>query len=369
MRREQRLARLCHKHAALVYFQRLEVFQIDGEKDVRLPAFFQNAAVEFVMFRGRERCHAHRVRRAHARPHRRGDDVVYMSEVEYVRRMAVVRAEGKTPDVILVHRRQYVEKLFARAALANEHVHARRQLVARLVRAAALVIGSHALSGVSGKFQAAAQGKMSVYGFARPARRRQLCQHVRVARRHAGIIHHFAKTEDVFAFERVFHRLRVQHRAAALRRRSGHAGRHHHLHFQRRGSGVFYHKVHAVHAAHVGYLVRIGNDGGGAAWHDRLGKARRRELAALYVHVRVDKPGQRIKSAHVFSRAQVRAHGGDQPVFDGDVRFFHLAAAHVEQAAIFEHFIKNFHKDIIAYKKYNCNSAIAIPPSYAILYM
>lgn len=266
-----------------------------------------------------------------------------MPEIQNVRRAAVVRAQRKARNVVPVHGGKDGEQLLARAALANEHVHARGKLVARFVRVVAFVVGRNARGGIGGEFRAFPAGEMSVDRLSRRARGGELGEHVGVAARHAGIVHHFAQAEDVVAGERRGDGVRVQNRSAAFRGRGGNAGRHHHLDFERRSRGVRDHEIDAVHAAHVGDFVRVGDDGRRPAGHDRLGETRGNQLAAFDMDVRVDEAGQREKPAAVLAVAQIFAHGGDQTVPERDVGLADAARAHVEHAAVFQDFVEPFH--------------------------
>ena len=70
--------------------------------------------------------------------------------------------------------------------------------------------------------------------------------------------------------------------------RRRHARRRHHEHVERQALGRAEQPVDALDAGHVGDLVRVADDRGRPARHDRPRELRRGELGRLEVHVRVD---------------------------------------------------------------------------------
>src|SRR5439155_9629300 len=99
------------------------------------------------------------------------------------------------------------------------------------------------------------------------------------------------------------------------------------------------HEADAGGAGDVGDLVRVGDDSGHAARHDRGGELRRQTKAALDVDVRVDQSGGDVRAGEVdfLFPAIVAADAGDALAVDGDVgRVFDLAGEDVDDAGVLE---------------------------------
>ncbi len=209
-----------------------------------------------------------------------------------------------------IDERQQAAQVARVGGLAQEDHQAGAQLLARLADGGALVVGARPGGGVGGERGAAEARRVPVD---RPAgERRQLRQHLGVARHHRRKAHHLAEPEHPRVGGEPGELGDAEGRAAGGERARRHARRRHHHHFVGSALGVVEHPPHPLDAQHVGDLVRVGDDGGGAARHDGTRQLRRRHHAALDVHVGVDEAGQDPRAAQVEHLAgAVVAEAGD----------------------------------------------------------
>ena len=175
--------------------------------------------------------------------------------------------------------------------LADQDPHSQPELLQRLVECHALVIGRDAGNDVGSERPAGKPGGVPVDRLAAGLGRRELREHVRVARHHARIVHHLREIADVGAVEQGGHARGVECRAGMIERRGRHARRGTEAEVKGTPPGIVQHELDAGNAEHVGDLmwVRYGRDS--AVGHRHAGKLARWEERAFHVHVGIDEPG------------------------------------------------------------------------------
>ena len=130
-----------------------------------------------------------------ARLHRAADDVVDVPLAEQVGGVAVVRHQQAALRIRLVKERQQLAQVTRRRALADHHPLPLADALARLLKGRALVVVAHACGDVAVERLAGEQRRVPVDDAPQPLRIGQLGHHLRVAREHAGVVHHLRQPQ------------------------------------------------------------------------------------------------------------------------------------------------------------------------------
>ena len=337
-RGEQRGSSFCHGNTRLEGIGAAEVVQVVKDGDIRVVPRRDGALpLQLIALRGVAGGGDDRPDGVHALPHGDAQRVVDMPVRADVRGVAVVRAEEEAPQVGSRDGAAVLGDVTRRRPLAQVDVQAFGGLFLRLRRAGALVVGGDARGDVGVQALPLRAGGVAVDDLAEGAGRGDLLHGFGVLADHPGEVHELAETEEGVLAQQLRRLRRGEGGAARFKGGGGHAGREHEMHFERGiGSGAG-DVARARNAAHVDDLVRVGDDGRRAAGHDQPRELPRRELGALDMDVRVDKPGDGDLAADVVLLfALVDADAGDLAARDGDVAVQHFAREYVDIAAVFQ---------------------------------
>ena len=171
--------------------------------------------------------------------------------------------------------------------------------------------------------------------------RLQLSDYVGVGVDYAGIVHEFAQTEHAVVTDMLLYVLARKDCSARLERGCRHAGGKLNLYVEGNVFRRLYDIVHAVHAAYVGYLVRVGYNRRGAPRNYERGELLGRKLGTFDVHVTVDVSGEDGKPLHVVFFYAFVLSDADNPVADyGYVALVRPARIHVYVASVFEDYVR-----------------------------
>ena len=262
--------------------ERLEVVE---QREVGDVAGGDRAAIEQpVGARAVQRGHHEHVLGRDALGHRDPAHLVDVALAVEEVRLAVVGAERAVVRPVLAHHRQQVAQVARVGGLADQHPHAAPALLQRLGGGERLVVGGDARGDVRVQRRAGHARRVPV-----DVRRDHPREHVRIARDDAREVHHLGHAERA----RMAQDLRASRPGPSGPQgdSKSDAGTHDGA-ITNTSSGspsvAPSSQSHALDAGHVGDLVRVADDRGRAARHDRARELRGGQLRRLEVHVRVD---------------------------------------------------------------------------------
>ncbi len=258
-----------------------------------------------------------------------------MAFLQQVLGVPVVGAERAVGRVLRRDQRQQRLEVAGRGPLADEEVHPAAQLLPRLLELGGLVIRADARRRVGVERRPRQPRRMPVH---RPvAGGLDLGQHLGHAQKDAGVVHHLGQADDARVFEKQPQIGRLQLRTRGLHVGGRHTGRGHDEDPQRQPLAGVEHVADAGDAQHVGDLVGIGDDGGGAARHDGPGELGHGHHARLDVDVGVDQAGADVGALQVERLTSlVVTEPGHAPFEDGDVGAVDLARPHIHEPGVSE---------------------------------
>ena len=132
-------------------------------------------------------------------------------------------------------------------------------------------------------------------------------------------------------------------------------------------------EAHALHAAGVRYLVRVGHHRRGAVWRCGRGEGARRHHRALDVHVSLDEAGdeQPARAVYLLGGLVAFADSDYYAVLDRYVGALYLHRAEVREARVPEHGVARFFLHRVGKKIFeaHCVTSGAKPPRKMVKYM
>ncbi|OQA28984.1 MAG: hypothetical protein BWY59_00594 [Verrucomicrobia bacterium ADurb.Bin345] len=249
--------------------------------------------------------------------------------------MPVVGAEAAMRRVLRRHQRQQRLEVPLRGSLADHHVHAHAELLARLLERRGLVIRPDARRDVRGQVAPRHARRMTVH---RPrARDFEFPQNLGITGDHAGIVHHLRQPDDALVVEKQRDVRRGEPGPGGLHVGRRHAGRRHDEDAQREILARLEDVPDAVQPVHVGHLMRIGNHRGHAAREHGARELRHRNHAAFQVNMRIHEPRTQVPAVQVHGFARlVRAEAHDEAIVDGDIRFLDFTGKDVDHPPVLQ---------------------------------
>ena len=176
-----------------------------------------------------------------------------------------------------------------RGAHPDQDPHTGAELFQYLLIVGAFVIRGGAGHPVGVQLHAGKQRSVAVDGLA--LKQPQLIQHLLAAVHGGHIVHDLPQAQDAALVDELFHVLRHQLRAAVLKGRGGHAAGHHKHDPKGQVVRELIHGPHPGYPRHIGDLVGVCDDGGGAMGHHHPGKALRDDHGRLDMHMPIDEAG------------------------------------------------------------------------------
>ena len=157
----------------------------------------------------------------------------------------------------------------------------------------------------------------------------------------AGVVHHLRQTQHPGMVKEAVHIPIVQVCAAFIQRRGGDTGGNHKLHIYGQPLRGLQHIVDAVGAHHIGNLMGVGDDGGGAVRRHGSGKFCRTDQAGLQVNVGVNETGADNFPGHVhLLKARVFPEAYNEALRNGNVLRFQLSGKNIHIGGVFQHQIR-----------------------------
>ena len=170
-----------------------------------------------------------------------------------------------------------------------------------------------------------------------------LSHRVAVGTDNAGEIHHFCQTQNPGMVKETVHILVVQIGTALIQRGSGHTGGDHKPYIHRKILGCRQHVVDAGGVHHIGDLVGIGDDGGGAVGNHRPGKFSGAYQTGFQMDMGINESGADDPPGHIhFPNALILAQTHNEAMGNGDVLGHQFAGKHIHIGGVFQHQVRLF---------------------------
>ncbi len=197
------------------------------------------------------------------------------------------------------------------------------------------MVSAYSGSCVGGEVLSSEARRVAVHGPPRPGL--DFLQHPALTRQHSRHIHHLPQSQYLRVGEEGGEVPRVQVRPCGLQLCGGHTRGKHEEDREGEPAARGEHVADAVEAHDVGYLVGVGDDGGGPPGHHRAGELRGRHHGALDVDVALDETRSQVASAKVNRLpGLVVPEAGNHSPGNGDGDLLHLGGEDVHDAAASE---------------------------------
>ena len=161
-----------------------------------------------------------------------------------------------------------------------------------------------------------------------------------ISRHHTGIVHHFSEADDTEMIVERIEIFRAQRRAGLIKSCSGNAGRKRQIHRSGETFTGFQHIFDAVGPAHIGDLMRIGNNGRCTVAHRRPGKFPRQEHGAFNMDMSVNQTGTNEFTADITNDIRfligIVSDTDDLIVFDQHIGPFRFAGKDIDHRAVYQ---------------------------------
>ena len=265
------------------------------------------------------------------------DDVIDVAALQQIQRVLIIGGEHTPGIILLVQKRQQRPQVFGGGALPDHDELAEPQLFQRVLAAAAFVVGVDTGGNIGVEVGAGKLRGVAVDLFVVGLAGQDLADNVGVAVDDTDVVHHLRQPQHAgVVVQRVDGGI-IETVAAFIQRGGRNAAGQHKVNVNGQSLGGLQHIADAFHPHHVGDLVWVGDDGGGAVPHHGPGKFGGGDQAAFQVDVGVDQAGGDEPAGNVdLGMSAVLPHPGDEAVRHGDIAMTEIVAEHVKVGGVFE---------------------------------